>query len=92
MTDGRVGLFSFARSASEGPATDAKRESEMTTEELPDSPVVVYSSPPVKQGEDAERQRLVSWYASDEFARLLLEAFNKARNAAIASNPPDTPG
>jgi hypothetical protein len=39
-----------------------------------------------------EARALAEWYASEEFDRRLLEVFNKARNAAIASNPPDMPG
>lgn len=36
----------------------------------------------------AEARAAAEWYASDEFARRLLAAFEQARQAAIASNPP----
>ena len=38
------------------------------------------------------RRKPASWYAGPEFQRLLMEHFTKARNAAIATNPPDAAG
>ncbi len=35
-----------------------------------------------------EARAAAEWYASDEFARQLLAAFEQARLTAIASNPP----
>lgn len=64
------------------------------TSALPELPVnlappaegAVGNYPPLS----AEARALAEWYASDEFARQLLATFEKARLAAIASNPPSS--
>lgn len=67
------------------------------TTTLPDPPVVGLPtlSQDVSQPESiaaSERPAPRSWYAGPEFQRILMEHFTKARNAAIATDPPDMPG
>jgi hypothetical protein len=57
---------------------------ELPADSAPLSEGVVGQYPPLSD----EARAAAEWYASDEFARQLLAAFERARLAAIASNPP----